>query len=393
MRKEIIKRTPGEYWQIGMLESWFSDMAKEGLILRTFWGNSARFIKGEPLQMRYRIDICQNREKSHEQAELYAESGWYFVTNYAEFFIYASLTENNAPELHSDPAEQAFTLRRLLRKFALTAILFSFLILVSCIHLFSKLSLAIELVEGDYTTVVMFSFLFFFVYEDFKALISILRLKTTLSEGQPINHSAPWKKNRIISVILYSIFFTVFLSLSIISFISADSIRTETLPAASNTLPIVRLVDIEKNPDLMRGLTDIQKNVDLNNSYSYDSSFFAPSQYNTSENGIIKNEKWKTDGITGSKEYSPDIETKLYKLRYTSMNEWVLSGFIKRYATTTVGKNFTEIRNQNFDKLMVYQEKNTIELFAAKGKFVVWVLYNGNANRDTVIEAVADKID
>jgi len=393
MRKEITKIAPGEYWQIGILESWFSDMAKKGLILKTFRGNSARFIKGEPLQMRYRIDISPNVQKLQEQVELYAESGWFFVTNAAEYYIYASLAESNAHELHTDPAEQAFSINRVLKKSVIIATIGFILLIMISLFWIIRTTPIIDFVQGDFTIFAIAVMYAFILYYEFRALTSILKLKRTLSEGKPINHSAQWKKHRAGRIILFSVYFVILLSIAALNLISAGNFKAETLPAVNNTLPIVWLADIEQNPNMIRGPADMQANIDHNNYYTYNSSFLAPAQYYTLENGLITNEKWETYGKTGRKAYSPDIETKLYKLRYASMNEWVLSGFIKRYATTTVGKNFTEIRNQNFDKLMVYQKKNTIELFAAKGKFVVWVLYNGNADLNTVIEAVANKID
>jgi len=392
MRKTVIKIMPRGYWAIGELESWFSDMAQKGLLLKRIQGNYAVFFRAEPLQMRYRIDISPNVQKSQEQVELYAESGWFFVTNAAEYFIYASLAESNAPELHTDPAEQAFSLNRLLKKSVITAVIFFFLLVLFSVLGFLKPTFSLDFVEGDFIIIFVVAMYSFILYQEFRALTAILKLKRTLTEGKLINHSAPWKKHRTVRITLFSVFIVTLIPIAIFHFISFGNIKTETLPEATNTLPIVRLADIEQNPDLIRGPANIYDNVDNNNYYTYRSSFFAPVQYDAWENGVIASKKWKTDVKTGSKEYSPDIGISMYKLKYTSMNEWVLSGFINRNASTDK-KNFTEISNQNFDKLMVYQEKNTIELFAAKGKFVVWVLYNGNADLNTVITAVADKID
>lgn len=389
MRKTVKKLIPCAGWYIGELESWFSDMAKEGLILQEFGLIFARFEKAAPSNMKYRIDISKTVEKSQEQIEFYAENGWTFITNRSLYYVYASLADNHATELHTDPAEQAFTLKRLLIEFSLIALLFSSWIMIDCIRLFSKFTFADVLIEANYTIVIIFASAFFLLYVSFRALISVSRLKKSLSNGQPINHSAPWKKNRILCKILLIVFFAVSLPLVIFNIVSVGD---KTMPQVSNSLPIVRLEEIEQNPDLIRDHFCYEKNVDLFNYYSYYSSFFAPAQYRTFEHGLVLNEKWKQGSPKEGMTYSPELETKMYELRYASMNEWVLTLSVKKFASVEC-EQFTEISNQNFDKLLVHQELNTIELFAVKGEFVVWLLYNGNADLDTVIASVANKID
>ena len=70
----------------------------------------AHFEKGESKAIRYRIETASNKNMSAEEKELYRESGWEHVTSFGDFNIFSSPTEMNAPELHTDPAEQSFTL-------------------------------------------------------------------------------------------------------------------------------------------------------------------------------------------------------------------------------------------------------------------------------------------
>ena len=50
---------------------------------------------------------------STELKELYMESGWEYVTGFGQFNVFSSPTELNAPELHTDSAEQSHTLNEL----------------------------------------------------------------------------------------------------------------------------------------------------------------------------------------------------------------------------------------------------------------------------------------
>ena len=49
---------------------------------------------------------------TEDEKELYRQGGWKYVTKFGEFTIFSSATELNAPELHTDPAEQAQTLNK-----------------------------------------------------------------------------------------------------------------------------------------------------------------------------------------------------------------------------------------------------------------------------------------
>ena len=381
MRKTVIRFLPRPYWELGEIENWLSDMAKKGLLLKKISGYYVTFFKAEPLQLKYRIDMLPCNQ---EQIELYNQNGWYFVTKSNEYSVYASLTENNAPELHTDPAEQAYSLNRLLKSQLTFAGIYCLLLTIMNAILFVKRSYVQFIVEGDFNLIIMIAGYGFLLIQGFRALTSIIKLKRKLSEGKPINHSAPWKKKRTIRLIASGVFFVFMLSITFVNAISVWNEKTEELSLFDNSLPIVRLADIEQNPDLVRGPSDLQDGIDLNNHGFVEKSYFAPAQYRTFESGQVLNEKWKPGSPKEGMMYSPELDTKMYELRYASMNEWVLSWFVKRFASVE-SEQLTEISNQSFDKLLVYNEANTIELFATKEKYVIWLVYSGNSDIDRVV--------
>lgn len=113
---------PSDFWRIGEHESWFCDMAQEGLHLKEVGIQFVKFTIGNSKQMKYRIDVSQGKKITPEQKEMYSESGWDYVTSYGEFNVFSSPVEANAPELHTDPAEQAYTLHYLNKKIIKSAI-------------------------------------------------------------------------------------------------------------------------------------------------------------------------------------------------------------------------------------------------------------------------------
>ena len=55
LSKIVRKWRPDDYWRIGEHESWFQDMALEGLHLKDIGYRMAKFEKGEPKKTKYRI--------------------------------------------------------------------------------------------------------------------------------------------------------------------------------------------------------------------------------------------------------------------------------------------------------------------------------------------------
>jgi len=385
---------PNDFWRIGEHESWFSDMAQEGLHLKKVGLQFVKFTKGKPKRMKYRIDVSQGKKITPEQKEMYLESGWNYVTSYGEFNVFSSSVEANASELHTDPAEQAYTLNYLDKKLSKTA----FIIAVSVLLMIGMLvsiwffnsANYIALVDGSIIQQTILIIVEVYVaYTSLQAAISIRALRKTLSEGKPINHSAPWKRKHRTKLIIASIYIVLAVFGAILPIMQLALSETRTLPVASTDLPIVRLVDIEQNPELARENSSYTRdNIDWGNHYKYNWSLFAPVQYESDENGTVSNEMWKD----GSGVYSPSIGTRVYQLSFPSIAEGLISDLIKRYGLAYRGGDFIEIEHTDFDILIVHEVDEFKEVFASKGRAVMHVTYYGYADIDSIISATAEKI-
>lgn len=395
MNKTVRKLRPSDYWRIGEHESWFQDMAAKGFHLKKMGLPFAHFVKGEPKKMRYRIDVSLKKKITPEQIEMYADSGWDYVTGYRFFQVYSSPVELDAPELHTDPAEQSFTLRALDKKLAFNAVM----VVVALLLMIGMLS-AIWFLDGTPTFILVdglavqqtiLSILFVYMaYISLQAAISIRALRKDLIEGKPINHHAPWKKHhRLNSVIAF--LFTIVVGLSaIVPFGQLIKSDTKTLPEANLDLPIVRLADVEHNPALVRGESSYMKDdVDWDNRYTYNWSPLAPVQYESDEIGVVPGKMWED----GSGEYSPSIHTRVYQLSVPAMADNLIFDLIKRYRYEYSDEDFVETKHPDFDLLIVHEEEDSKEVFASKGKAVIHVRYYGYADINSVIENIAEKID
>jgi len=394
MNKMKRKRRPSDYWRIGEHESWFADMAAKGLHIEKMGLHFAHFIKDKPLKTRYRIDVSFNKNSIPEQKQMYAENGWDYVTSYGDFNVFSSPVERNSPELHTDPAEQSYTLKELDKRFARSAMLVVALVIlmigmISAVWFFNKTPI-IALVDGSMVQQAILIIVELYVaYTSLQAAISIRILRKTLSEGGAIDHNAPWKRRQWITMIVGIIFIILAILGSILPFVQIFMMETKTLPLTNTNLPIVRLADIEQNPNLVReSSSHIQDNVDWANRYSYNWGLLAPVQYKSDENGIVPNKMWED----GSGKYSPGIHTRVYKLRFPSMAKDLISDLIKRYSLEHRGGDFVEAKHADFDILIVHEVDGFKEIFASKGKAVMYVRYYGNADLDLVIKNTAQKM-
>lgn len=394
MNKTVRKLRSSDYWRIGEHESWFQDMAAKGFHLKKMGLRFAHFVKGEPKKMRYRIDVAINKKNTPEQIEIYADSGWDYVTGYQYFQVYSSPVERNAPELHTDPAEQSFTLSALGKKLAFNAVM----VVVALLLMIGMLS-AIWFLDGTPTFVLIdglavqqtiLSILFVYLaYISLQAAISIHALRKDLIEGKPINHHAPWKKHyRLNSIIAF--LFTIVAGLSaIVPFGQLIKNDTKTLPETNLDLPIVRLADVEQNPALARGESSYMRdNVDWGNRYTYKWSPLAPIQYESDENGVVPGKMWGD----GSGEYSPSIHTRVYQLSVPALADNLIADLIKRHNYEYSDDDFVETKHADLNLLIVHEEDDFKEVFASKGKAVIYVRYYGYANINSVIENIVDKI-
>lgn len=395
MNKIVRRLRPSNYWRIGEHESWFQDMAAEGLHLKKMGQHFAKFVKDEPRQMKYRIDVTTDREAIEELKEIYRENGWDYVTTYGNFNVFSSPAERNATELHTDPAEQAYTLANLNEKLIWNAgfvfISTVLMVVITAFTWFANSTPILALVEGSIIQQTILTILILYVaYTSLQAAISIGALRKTLLEGKPINHNAQWRRQRRLTAIIGTIFIVFIIFGSILPILQMFMSKTNTLPLDTTDLPIVRLADVEQNPELVRNrsYSYIRNNVDWGQRYTYKWSLLGPVQYESNEHGIVPNAMWKDN----SGLYSPSISTRSYRLSFSSMARSLVNDLIKRYGMSYKGGDFIEIEHEEFDILIIHEGEDYNEIIASKGRAVMHIQYFGYADINTLIENASQRI-
>ena len=408
MNEIVRKLRPTDYWRISEHESWLEHMASNGFHLVKTGRWFAKFIKGEPKQMRYRIEISYDNKIKSKQRNTYSELGWDYVTGYDNFNIFSSPVELNAPEPHLDPVEQSYTLKELDKEFTLNAIVttlgFSIQLWMIYYIYFQDSAYILNLIEGRLFQQIVFAvFVLYLIYNSIKSAISVHAFRKTFLVGKPINHNSPWKNRRKIHFIIHAI---CVLGLIIPLFIQVATNKAIPLHGAPIDLPIILLQDIEQNSNLISKTTHntlqdnpyydlLRQQHDLRflyheNIYKYNWSFFAPVQYYSDEIGIIPNEMWKDN----SEVYSPSINAWIYQLRFPSMGSDLIVDLVKKRSIRYEKGSFIEIDNEDFDQLTIFQgDDNLKEIFALKEKAVIHIRYRGYKDNNSIIKSISQKIN
>ena len=117
--KSVYKLTPVSDYDIQGVESWLQDMALRGLYLKKYRPLFCTFTPGPARKTRYRIEPCRrylDDDLPSAMLALYEEYGWECVGDINREMLIFSTQDENAPELHTDPAIQGERWKKLYKK-------------------------------------------------------------------------------------------------------------------------------------------------------------------------------------------------------------------------------------------------------------------------------------
>ena len=193
-------------YDVPAMESWLEDQARRGLFLSkedNFFLGFACFEPGTPKAVRYRLDAMPKErafsdfpENKQAAIELVQELGWEFVAEWREFLIYRC-DDAQLPELNTDPAVQALSLKRV--QGSLSARVWS-----ACYYLFAYPLMMLFLRN---TPAILLSLLTFGTYRFaafmFLTLLQVIgavqdwrglrKLRKHLQSGGHIEHTNGWR--------------------------------------------------------------------------------------------------------------------------------------------------------------------------------------------------------
>ena len=204
--KRVYKLTPVREYDIAGVESWLEDMARRGLYLIKFRPLFCTFQRGEPAQVRYRLEPHHRRvlddELPQSMLELYEQFGWDCVDEVNRSMLIFSTRNPDAPELHTDPELQEAQWRKLYQSarngFAANLLLALALLAFTGYLLLGEGTPVLSLVESS---VLPLALLELWVIAQLMASIPDLSLLSAavrrLKEGVPLEHRAVYPRRRM----------------------------------------------------------------------------------------------------------------------------------------------------------------------------------------------------
>lgn len=137
MMSKFVKRViPFESCDIPAIQNWLEDMAEKGLLFKECGVFFAKFEKGEPKDMRYRLDFCDvvACDIPEEKKELYERSGWNVVGDFKNDCVVICTDDPDAPEIYTDCELLAKPLKSIISKYRIYLAALCVMLLTALAH-------------------------------------------------------------------------------------------------------------------------------------------------------------------------------------------------------------------------------------------------------------------
>lgn len=200
-RKDTVTRQiPCPCYDVEACESWLTDQAARGLFLEQWGLYTARFRRDIPRVVRYRITAARVKGSvlfsapsapGEEETDLYAAAGWEFVCSWQEFFFYCC-RDPHAPELHTDPAIQAISLKMAVRTAVSNFLAQLMMLPVIVSRSFWEFPFS-SLAEDPLLCLLYLLFCLSILLLAGRNLYSIFRFRHRLRQGLPPRHRKDWR--------------------------------------------------------------------------------------------------------------------------------------------------------------------------------------------------------
>lgn len=219
--KSVYKLTPVSDYDIQGLESWLQDMALRGLYLKKYRPLFCTFTPGPAKKTRYRLEPYRRMvddDLPADMLELYEEYGWECVGDVNREMLIFSTQDENAPELHTDPAIQGERWKKLYKKARRGVFVVSGVLLLVTLLMAAQLFEHGTPITNLVTTVsfpLVVSWVCFLVslpsvFAKKRDLGLILR---QLEDGIPLEHRAPYPKRNLLSPAYFGIVVLLWIAL------------------------------------------------------------------------------------------------------------------------------------------------------------------------------------
>jgi hypothetical protein len=390
--KTYRKLIPVSTYDIAGVESWLSDMAGKGFFLYDLGAFLARFTKGDPKVVRYRLEPA-GKDPGYPNLDLkflYEENGWRFVSPYKELFHVFMTEDAAAPELHTDPLVQSATLKKMDHQLLFLSL--AYLVLPALLILLSQL-----LIEGNRVyTLLLKSNIFQLILIPLYLIVTVYMLISTvrisklrcrLRAGRPFEHYRKNSKRTLVLKIMELTGFCAFVLIILSSLANLDRSNASYQPLSEipSGMPFLSLEDLD--PEQFEDYSGCE--------FSSDHSPFVPEQYTVRH--YIQIDPGHNRSV---------LQTYYYQTAFTGLAKPLFDEMIRVHfrrfdetAGTFATGGYDTLNTPLFDEAVyAYSQSPTNGIaygdisqyiIAYRDKTVVVVRYEGDADLRDKLEAIA----
>ncbi|MGI5958351.1 MAG: DUF2812 domain-containing protein [Massiliimalia sp.] len=392
MAKTVIRWIPADPYEIPKIESWLSDQAQKGLMLKRMGSVFAWFTKEEPAQVTYRIEPIVPKsagiEPDEERKAMYREWGWEYVWDLQRMFWILRSRDLEPQELHTDTVAEGYVYKRLNQELRRTVISQIFALFVPM--LWGSMEL-LRLYKTPLYALVRYGvepmmFLPLVLWGVVTAILgcwrlgSIKKLQRSLERGEPFPHCqdvsvltiTPARKASMIATGI-CVFLEVLVWIGIALALIFDPLQQEKNPCY---LP---LAQVESGNQEV-----IQESQLGEDEASYWFSFLTRKQYTISEYATVKNNG-------AAKEVF--MQTDYYDLVSEKLSGPFMEQNMKQEQQYFHDFSITEQSPQGFDQLVIGRWNSMQYLFARKGTQVIEITYSGEVPLNELAGQLLEKFE
>lgn len=261
-RKIIHRYPPCPSYDVEGIQSWLTDMAKDGYLLEKdgMWCGFMSFEKTAPQFVRYSLQASKksdpftdnDRFPTTEEQEISEAFGWEYLTTYGQFYIYRTIDPNARP-MNTDQEVLAMSLNSV-RKRERNSLIVSVISLLLWIFLLTRGSLWVQIAEMG--TPLSLLFLIVLIWSEVSQIITFLQLHQLyrkIRDGGTIDNRKDWKKNAgahrietIVYLLLILLIITICLRGCYRSVMEEDMIP---LSGFTENPPFITIADLDPNAE------------------------------------------------------------------------------------------------------------------------------------------------
>ena len=206
MKNAFVRRlVPVDFLDLDGLELWLEEMAAKGLHFQGFGALFAHFQRGAPAQVRYHAEPTPDKRRDviPGQAADCGELGWRYVEKIGWLAIFRTIAPD-APDFHTDPVTQSYTLERMTRTMTrYTWLLLAFMIPLTAFLIWARLDSSFGLVlslvrSGSLYSSFVFLLDLVLTVHIVREVWGLCRLRRRLRAGIPHQRPARWRHTGLV---------------------------------------------------------------------------------------------------------------------------------------------------------------------------------------------------